>query len=122
MPAKLPPELTEPPPRRLRDLQIGETGYTPTSSMSVSTDGLCYLDPGALLWKDRSSLVIQVVRRENGYHVVVIAKGRSWTPGSTIPAGYIPVESVTRQLDPDLDLESQLVKIEARLKKLDRSA
>ena len=72
MPAKLPAHLKNPPRRELKDLAIGETGYVWRASMGVGPTGGCYLDPTADL-TERGAGVIQVDRREDGFHVTVVA-------------------------------------------------
>ena len=76
---KIPNNLIESQPRRLSELHIGETAHLWTFNMHLTDAGECYLDAEAEL-TERSVGTIQVARRENGYHVTVVAKGTKWRP------------------------------------------
>jgi hypothetical protein len=100
MAAKLPSSLIEPKQRGLSDLAVGETAYVLSSNVRVNESGECFLNPEATSVK-RHYGAIQVDRREDGYHVSVIAKGMQWKPGP-ISDKLIPVVSVTEDYDPQL--------------------
>ena len=101
MPCKLPSDLIQPPARRLRDVAIGETVYVTFTSMEVDAEGFCYLDPNSVLY-ERSRFYLQVVRKEDGFHVTVLRDWWKWQPGRSLTEGWYPVESITR--DPQADL------------------
>jgi hypothetical protein len=115
MAAKLPPELVERPKPQLQDVQIGTTVYISDLSMGVDSDGQCHLRPDAPL-SSRTSSSIQVTRFADGFHVTVISKDSSWKLGEIIPGGWLPVESIKQDLDPELDSERKLAEIRALLK------
>src|SRR5260370_17242726 len=101
MVAKLPASLIEPKQRELSDLAVGETAYVLSSNMRVNESGECFLNPEATRMR-RSYGSIQVHRREDGYHVTVIAKGMQWTPGRIVFATSIPFLSISQDYDPNL--------------------
>jgi hypothetical protein len=100
--AKLPARLMNPPRRELKDLDEGETGYISRSSMAVTPDADCYLDPTAGLEK-RECGMIRVDRREDGYHVTVISRGQKWNAYPIHEEKGVPVASVTEDYDPEMD-------------------
>jgi hypothetical protein len=55
-------------------------------------------------------------RHAEGFHVTVISKDSSWKLGS-VPDGWLAVESVTQDLDPELDSERWEAEMKALLKK-----
>jgi len=103
MAAKLPANLTEPKQRELSDLAVGETAYVLISGMCVSKAGECYLDAKATVFKPTYGS-IRVDRREDGYHVTVIAKGTQWSLRPGLFTTTIPVMSVSEDYDPELEM------------------
>jgi hypothetical protein len=101
MAAKLPPSLTRPKEPVLANMNTGETGYVSQTDMGVNAEGECFLNPDAAL-VGRASDSIQVTRREDGYHVVVIAHGWLWTPFGSIKETAVPVATITEDYDPKL--------------------
>jgi hypothetical protein len=99
--AKLPAHLLNPPRRELKDLNVGETGYVLRASLAVSLDGNCYLDPTADL-DDRGCSMIQVDRRADGFHVVLISRGQTWNPYNIHEDKGVPVVSIVEDYDPKL--------------------
>jgi Mlc titration factor MtfA (ptsG expression regulator) len=100
MPVNLPEHLFKTKPRKLSDLQLGESAHTWADNMTVTSAGECFLNPYALVNK-RGFLTIQVDRRGDGFHVVIIAVGTQWERGRANMSG-IPVMSVREEYDPDL--------------------
>ena len=95
----LPAELYAPIPRKLTDLQVGETSYLDFSALHVNHSGRCFLRPGANLVEKDSLFPIQVERKPDGYHVTIIKRDKAagtprWSPGE-VSADYYPVASVT---------------------------
>ena len=115
MAAKLPSELVKEPPAQIRDIEVGTTAYVGVYDMVADSAGQCYLDPLARL-STRDPSTIQVTRRPDGYHVTVIARHK-WQIGSKLPAGAIPVESISQDLDPELDSELRMAQLQELLKK-----
>ena len=101
MPCKLPSDLIRPPSRHLRDVAVGETVYVQFGSMQPDREGFCYLNPDSELC-DRSLFSIRVTRAEDGFHVFILRKGWTWELGKAETDGWLPVESVTKDLQPDL--------------------
>jgi hypothetical protein len=102
MDAKLPAELIEAEPRRLRDVGVGETVYVWSREMDVAADRSCWLNPAATL-SGRGESAIEVTRRESGYCVKVISGYRKWIPRGSAPEGWIEVEEIVHDLDPELE-------------------
>jgi hypothetical protein len=102
--AKCPAHLLNPAPRKISDLKIGEAGYSWSSfALAVDESGECYLDPAEDL-TERSVGAIQVDRRQDGYHVVLISRRtRKWTPRALKKEQAVPVISIAEAYDPDLD-------------------
>jgi hypothetical protein len=105
MAAKLPDNLIEPPPRRLSELQVGETAYVSARHMGVTEGGECFLDTQAEI-TERNFGTIKVDRREDGYHVTVIAKGTKWRRHILTKERPVPVASIREEYDPKLDEEA----------------
>jgi hypothetical protein len=72
--------------------------------LEVAEGGELYLRPNTILTK-RWSRAVQVERREDGFHVVLIAKGITWQTTKLIEKDAIPVASVREQYDPEFDPE-----------------
>jgi hypothetical protein len=101
VPCKLPSDLIRPPKRRLGDIGIGETVYVLAYTMQLDAEGFCYLDPDSTLCACFSQ-TIRVTRAEDGFHVSILRKCLAWETGSEGIHGWLPVESVTEDLQPDL--------------------
>lgn len=94
--AKLPPELLAPVPRRLIELEEGETGHIVFTAMQVDQDGECFLDPETPLREKTGFNKIEVRHDNEGFHVVVSDPDIKYKPGMVDPRqGRIPVASVT---------------------------
>jgi hypothetical protein len=117
MAAKLPAELMTPMPRRLRDVQIGETVYVYGHDMQVDKEGHCYLSPSSQLVA-RGPFAIEVVQRSDGFHVTVISKETTWMPGTGAFSDWFPVATIAQSLDPEFDLDRWHEEMEARTKRL----
>jgi hypothetical protein len=93
MPAKLPPELISHPPRHLRELQVGETGYVVFTALKLDAEGYCYLNPDAEL-RGRTINTIKVTRDPDGFHVTVPDNKFSWDLGSYAELRWYTVEHI----------------------------
>jgi predicted transcriptional regulator len=107
MAAKIPDNLIDPQPRRLSELQIGETAYIWTLNMRVTDAGECFLDTQAEI-TTRGPGAIRVDRRVDGFHVVVIARGTKWRTLVFAKEKLVPVASIREEYDEQLDVETQL--------------
>jgi hypothetical protein len=116
MPAKLPDGVIQPPDRKLNDMQIAETSYISSMFLEVAEGGELYVRPNTILTK-RWSRAVQVDRLEDGFHVVLIAKGIRWQTTKLIERDAIPVASVREQYDPELDQEAQDAALKALVEK-----
>ena len=117
-PAKLPQSLIEPQPRRLSELQVGESAHTWSRNMAITDEGECYLDPESAI-KNRGFSTLKVDRLEDGYHVTVIAKGTKWRSTQLNKSRDVPVLSVREDYAPELDGEANLARIRALAKKIE---
>jgi hypothetical protein len=117
MAAKLPHGLIQPPDRRLEDMRPGETSYVAWMDLEVGESGELYLRPKATLTR-RYSRTVQVERRVDGFHVVLIAKGIRWQITTFIKEDAIPVASVRERYDPELDQEALDADLNAMLDKV----
>lgn len=94
--AKLPPELLAPVPRRLIELEDGETSHVVFTAMQVDTFGECFLDPETNLREKRGINIIEVRRDAEGFHVVVYDPDIKYQPRRLDSRDTrIPVASVT---------------------------
>jgi hypothetical protein len=78
--------------------------------MIVTDTGDCFLNPDALI-NERSFLTIQVDRKDDGFHVVIIARETTWERGRTSEFDAIPVLSIRKEYDPDLPLQPPIDKL-----------
>jgi hypothetical protein len=95
-PAKLPSELLEPIPRRIRDLQPGETGLAKFTALRVAANGDCFLRLAEQLLESDTMMTMKVRRDENGLYHVTVQRGTTYAPGSLPPDEKdVPVASVS---------------------------
>ena len=97
-------------------MQIAETLYISSMFLEVAEGGELYVRPNTILTK-RWSRAVQVDRLEDGFHVVLIAKGIRWQTTKLIERDAIPVASVREQYDPELDQEAQDAALKALVEK-----
>jgi hypothetical protein len=95
-PARLPPELLDKQPRRLKQLQPGETGYIVFTHLTVNLRAECFVQAKAQL-RAADFSTIEVRRDEKGLHVVIPAD-LTYLPRKVdwlSQLGLLPVASVT---------------------------
>ncbi|SRR5579883_3338625 len=95
-PAKLPSELREPIPRRVRDLQPGEAGLAKFTALRVAANGDCFLCLAEQLLDAASMMTMKVERDEKGLYHVTVQRGTTYAPGSLPPDEQdVPVASIS---------------------------
>jgi hypothetical protein len=98
-------------------MRVGETSYIASMHLEVAENGEPYLRPNTTLTK-RWRRAVQVEYREDGFHVVLIAKGIRWQTTKLIEDDAIPVASVREQYDPELDQEANDAALDALIERL----
>ena len=75
----------------LRDMQIGDTGYTVPWAMSVDRDRKCWLRASYTIDTQPGGTVqMRVTRREDGYHVWLV-DGHAYDPVELPAFEFLPV-------------------------------
>ena len=95
MPAKLADALLAPLPRRVIDLQTGESIYVIYAALQVDEERNCYIESNAEDVGPRD-WAIKVERREDGYHIQALA-GQKYVAKKLSTGGLLPVASITER-------------------------
>jgi hypothetical protein len=96
-PAKLPDELFHAPPRKLKELAVGETARVQFEALKVDPEQNCFIDTSEEVKSRRTGGTIEITRAMDGFHACVPANMRY--RGNDIPASLkkqlVPLISVT---------------------------
>jgi len=96
--ATLPPEHETIPDPRIRDMKVGDVGYTWASDMRVDKNKKCWLSPSAVIYDSYSPYntipKIKITRTESGYEVEALSNYK-WYPSDCYTKGFTPVVKFT---------------------------
>jgi len=117
--AKLPNKLLEKAKPKLKSIKVGDTVYVTSADMCVTQTRDCYLEPTAEYRRKPSSIDnLRVKRASDGFHVTVLTNAK-WKPGRGAGdvENCLPVASIELDLDPELDLDIRLKRLQRMFKK-----
>lgn len=111
--AKLPESAIDKPERTILDMNIGETAYVLADNFLVEENRDASLR-GISTLLDGGPHRVQVERRDDGFHVILIARYLKWVPNRL--KGEVPVLTIEEKYEAEFD-QSPIDQLAASLNK-----